>query len=138
MLYTPGYGKYRDVHSKKVYEAKEKLIAGKDSLHERERPNKNDLPHRLLDHPEQLASYTPESLKGKFEERGYETKPLSKGALRGLLFEDGGGYKVNFDGDGIIQYHPEKFSHHNGAYYKIGNGRKGINRYDLSGKEQED
>lgn len=60
------------------------------------------------------------------------------GSLKGIKFEDGGGYKVNFGGDGILQYHPEKNSHHNGAYYKISTGKEGRKRYDLEGEEKTD
>ena len=70
-----------------------------------------------------------------FEKAGYDVKPMSSGNLKGIKFENGGGYKVNFGGDGIIMYHPEKRSHHGGAYYKISTGKGGIHRYDTKGNE---
>ena len=85
-----------------------------------------------------LQAYTPKRLKELFEKDGCDVKPLNRGSLKGKSFEEGGGFKVNFGGDGILQYHPEKKSHHNGAYYKISTGRGGTKRYDLKGNEKED
>lgn len=68
----------------------------------------------------------------------YEVKPLSRGKYKGVSFEDGGGFKVNFGGDGILQYHPEKGSHHGGAYYKISTGKGGTKHYELDGSEKDD
>ena len=45
--------------------------------------------------------------------------------------------KINFGGDGILQYHPTKKSHHGGAYYKISTGKGGTKRYELDGTEKE-
>ncbi len=64
-------------------------------------------------------------------------KALARGSLKGVTFESGGGFKVNFGGDGVFQYHPEKKSHHGGAYYKISTGKGGTKRYDLEGNEIE-
>jgi hypothetical protein len=67
--------------------------------------------------------------------KDYKVKPLSKGRFKGVPYEKGGGFKVNYNGDGLFQYHP-KGGHHGGkAYYKISNGKKGTHRYDLNGKE---
>ena len=49
------------------------------------------------------------------------------------FFEDGGGYKVNFGGDGEFQYHPTIGSHHGVEYWKVTNGKRGKNRYDRDG-----
>ena len=89
-------------------------------------------------HPKIIQSFTAVRLKETLENAGYDVKPLNKGSLKGKLFEDGGGFKVNFGGDGILQYHPEKKSHHSGAYYKISTGKGGTKRYDLKGNEKED
>ena len=52
-------------------------------------------------------------------------------------FEEGGGYKINFGGDAIFQYHPAEKSHHGGAYWKIHQG-KVEHRYDMAGNEKQD
>ncbi len=85
---------------------------------------------------EKLASYTPKELKALLEGMGFEVKPLAKGALKDLPFEQGGGFKINFADGGLLQYHPDKKSHHGGAYYKISTGKGGVHRYGLDGKEK--
>ncbi len=89
----------------------------------------------LAEHPKKLGTYTPKSLKKALEEKGCDVKPLSDGNFQDVSFEDGGGYKTNFGGDGLLMYHPEERSHHGGAYYKISTGKKGIKHYDLNGDE---
>ena len=74
-------------------------------------------------------------LKKTLENKGYDVKPLAGGSLKGVRFEDGGGFKVNFGGDGILQYHPEKGSHHEGEYYKISTGKRGRKWYNIKGEE---
>lgn len=91
----------------------------------------------IINNHEALQYYTPEAMKRRLQRAGYDVTPLKKGGLQGKLFEDGGGYVINFGGDGIFQYHPSARSHHGGAYWKIRNGRtgkKGIH-YDMGGKE---
>ena len=97
-------------------------------------PNKSVL-EQIIEHPKLLSWYSPRRLRDELMAAGYEVKPLSKGHYKGINFEDGGGYKVNFGGNGIIAYHPEEKSHHKTAYYKISNGLRGTKRYDLGGKE---
>ena len=90
----------------------------------------------IMDNHEALKYYTPESMKAMFEMAGYDVKPLSKSksGFKGLLFENGGGYKVNFGGDGIFQYHPEG-GYHRIEYWKIRNGSMGVKHYDRDGNE---
>ncbi len=64
---------------------------------------------------------------------GYNVQPLSRGSLKNKLFDSGGGFKVNFGGDGLFQYHPSGFHHGNRGYYKISNGIKGTIRYYIDG-----
>ena len=71
------------------------------------------------------------------EDEGRVPKPLNNGAFKGVPFEDGGGYKINFEDGGIFMYHPAEKSHHNGEYYKISTGRTGVNRYDRKGRKIE-
>ena len=99
---------------------------------------KREFARQVDTHPEMLGEFTPVTLKETLERAGYEIKPLSRGNWKGIPFENGGGYKVNYSGNGMISYHPEERSHHKEAYYKISNGVKGIRRYDLSGKEKSD
>ena len=95
-------------------------------------------PEQLSIHPERLAEYTPASLKDSLEQAGFEIKPLSRGRLKGVPFEDGGGYKANFGPSGLIQYHPAAMSHHDGAYYKISTEEGGTRRYELDGTEKKE
>lgn len=87
----------------------------------------------LISNTEKLQNFTPHSLKIILSNSGYEVKTLNRGSLKGISFEEGGGYKVNFGMDGIFQYHPAKGSHHEGAYYKISTGITGTHRYNLDG-----
>lgn len=103
-----------------------------------EQASKASLPEKLAADPAILAFYTPESLKRELEKAGFEVKPLSRGHLKKIPFEDGGGYKVNFGASGLVQYHPEKYSHHDGSYYKISTEEMGVRRYDLNGNEKTD
>ena len=63
--------------------------------------------------------------------------PLSGGNLAGIEYENGGGYNIRFGGDRYVQYHPEEYSHHEGAYYKTSRGKEGIKHYDLHGNEKQ-
>lgn len=94
------------------------------------------IPEQLSVRPDGLAEYTPASLKGSLEKAGFEVKPLSRGRLKGIAFEDGGGYKTNFGPSGLLQYHPDTMSHHKGAYYKISTEEGGTHRYELDGTEK--
>lgn len=90
----------------------------------------------IAENPKLLANYTPASLKEKLLEDGYTVHSLGRGALKGVLFEDGGGYRTSYKGDKYLQYHPEKGSHHNGEYYKTSSGKYGIKWYDKNGEEK--
>lgn len=89
----------------------------------------------LLDDPRILSMFTPERLYQYLIDHEYAVQPLSRGRLAGKLFTDGGGYKVNWGGDRILQYHPETGTHHGSAYYKLSSGKKGTRRFDLDGNE---
>lgn len=132
VLYDPADGKRKrqNVHTKRWTDA-----ADDDKLEKRKQIGKESLPLNLVNHPKRLASFTPAKLLAELEAAGFEVKPLMQGHLKGIAFEDGGGFKVNFEDGGILQYHPEKGSHHNGAYYKIATGKGGRKRYDTDGNE---
>lgn len=89
----------------------------------------------IIRNHEALIHYTPSKMKDILENAGYQVLPLSNGNLKGISFQDGGGYKVNFGGDGILQYHPENRSHHGSAYWKIQNGKE-RHLYELDGTEK--
>ena len=93
---------------------------------------------RIIDDPKLLGTYdSPDSIKSVLEENGYEVKPLGRGSFKGVRFENGGGFRVNFGDGGLLQYHPEANSHHGGAYYKISTGKGGVHHYDINGNEIE-
>ena len=92
----------------------------------------------LSKHPGRLASFTPAQLAENFQREGLKVKPLKRGSLKDIPFDKGGGFKVNFEDGGLLQYHPETKSHHGGAYYKISTGKGGTKRYGLDGIEIKD
>ena len=131
--YDPGNGKKQDVWTKQWTITEETA-----TIEARKQVGIKSTAQALAEHPQRLASYTPESLKEALEQEGFEIKPLKKGSLKNISFADGGGYKANFEDGGIIQYHPAEYSHHNGAYYKISTGKGGTHRYELDGTEKQD
>ena len=71
------------------------------------------------------------------EDIGYAVRPLSgRSRLKGVRFEDGGGYGTNFGNSGYFQYHPEKLSHHEKEYWKISCAKQGVHRYEMDGSEK--
>lgn len=94
----------------------------------------NTLANAIIENHEALSNYTPEGMLRRLERAGFIVKPLSRGSLKGVPFEANGGYKINFGGDAIFQYHPSNNSHHKGAYWKIITG-KVSHRYDMAGNE---
>ena len=97
---------------------------GLDSIH-----NLDD----FLTNPDKLSGISGNELYDYLIKNGYDVQPLSKGSFKGIPFEEGGGFKVNWGGDRILQYHPENLSHHGGAYFKISSGKTGTIRIDLDG-----
>lgn len=92
-----------------------------------------------IENPKTLSDTTPKEKYEDFIEHGVDVKPLNKGRLKGVNFENGGGFKVNGTKDGqYFQYHPEDNSHHNGEYYKLSSGKTGTKRYDIDGNLIED
>ena len=88
----------------------------------------------LFENPYALGWVTPDEWYTLLAENGYDVKPMSGGNFKGVSFEQGGGFKVNWGGDRIFQYHPAGRTHHGkDAYYKIGNGILGLNWYNLNG-----
>ena len=87
----------------------------------------------LFADPNKLADVSGDELYEYLLKNGYDVKPLNKGNYKGIPFEEGGGFKVNWGGDRILQYHPADASHHGGAYFKISSGKTGIIRIKLKG-----
>lgn len=94
------------------------------------------LVNAIIDNHEALKYYTPSAMKQRLERAGFSIGPLGKRSkhVPGVLFENGGGYRVHFAGDGYIQYHPTG-GLHKIAYWKINNGERGVHKYDLAGNE---
>ena len=91
---------------------------------------------QIAENPGIFGTYdSPASFKAALEGAGFEVKPLGRGALMDVPFESGGGFRINFSDGGLLQYHPEEYSHHGGAYYKISTGKGGTHRYDINGIE---
>lgn len=147
--YDPGNGRRQDVWTKQWTDSKErvkieerkKIVYGsrraeipREREERRSFENPFDFAQMIAGHPKMLQAYTPKALKAALENAGYEVAPLNNGSFKGVAFEDGGGYKVNFADGGLLMYHPEERSHHGGAYYKISTGKGGKNRYDLKGE----
>ena len=87
----------------------------------------------FLSTPQKLADLTENELYDYLLDKGYEVQPLSRGSFKGVPFKEGGGFKVNWGGDRILQFHPAKSSHHGGAYFKISSGETGVIRIDMDG-----
>ena len=81
--------------------------------------------------PLALQNVKPKTFYQYLKDNGYTVKPLGKGNYAGISFEEGGGYRVNWGGDRILQYHPASRSHHDGAYYKVSSGKTGTIRIYL-------
>ena len=130
--YDPRNGKRQNVHTKQWKSTDERA-----KIEQRKQLGLKSLAQQIYEHPKRLASYSPASLKQALEQSGFEVKPLKQGSLRNIPFENGGGYKVNFEDGGLLQYHPASKSHHGGAYYKISTGKGGTHRYELDGTEKQ-
>lgn len=148
--YIPRDGKIQNVHTKQwqTQEEYDKIKIRKqiglstinsETPQEKEKrvatENGLEFVQQIANHPKVLETYSPKGLKDALERKGYEVKPMSSGNFAGISFEEGGGFKVNFGGDGILMYHPKERSHHGGAYYKISTGKGGRHRYDTKGNE---
>lgn len=134
IIYDPGNGKVQNSHTKEWFQSeRDARVQHAEQLESQEERQ------RFIDsierNPKQLGDYTPESLKEALEQKGFTVKPLGRGNLKNVSFEEGGGYRVNYGGNGLLQYHPENGSHHQGAYYKISTGDHGTNHYTTKGDE---
>lgn len=119
-------GRYIPIDKQQIFDA---FVSGKDS---------DEIVDIIIEHHKGLKYILPAEMKKYLEENGYTVTPLgSKSTLYGIPFEQGGGYRTNFGGDAYFQYHPARGSHHdNKEYWKITNGRRGANRYDMDGNPE--
>lgn len=154
--YNPGNGSKRrqNVHSKRWTDTGRDdriALAGRVAAEEHKTPQRrsleasireqagkagNTLSDAIRENSGALKDFTPESMYDLLQQSGMNPMPLSKGSLKGKKFQDGGGFKVNFGGDGEFQYHPDSGSHHDGAYWKVSGGKEGITRYDEKGNRK--
>lgn len=89
----------------------------------------------IQDDPTLLRYYTPITLKRTLDEIGAEVTPLKRGRHKGQPFEEGGGYIVNYSGNGVLEYHPAKNSRHGGKYYKLSDSENGKRWFNSKGQE---
>ncbi|MGF6907956.1 hypothetical protein, partial [Fusobacterium sp. PH5-44] len=88
----------------------------------------------ILHQPDLLKGVKPSELYKLLINKGYKVEPLSQGSLKGLDFSKGGGFKVLWGKDRLLQYHPPGKTHGYIDYYKISSGKTGTVRFDLNGK----
>jgi len=87
----------------------------------------------LFEHPELLGSATPEEWYEHLKKTGHLIKPLNRGKFEDIEFKAGGGFRIHWSGDRILQYHPPGGRWHvEDAYWKLSNGTAGTKRYDLA------
>lgn len=84
-----------------------------------------------------LGQRSPEEWKKLLDNLGFETKPLGAGSLKGIRYEEGGGFRINYRGDGYFQYHPPG-THHGNAYYKRSSAKDGVKRFNFDGSDKND
>ena len=87
----------------------------------------------LLSNPKLLAKATPTEWFNFLKSAGHNPSPLSGGSKKGISFENGGGFKVTWGGDRLLQFHPGGGHHGSRAYWKISSGTKGTIRIDTEG-----
>lgn len=155
VTYDPGDGRRQDVHTKKwalkeEYEQAErglKEIINKQTLEEkaqniysaflRKGVRAEEIVDMVNNNHEGFRYISPEQMYHYLKASGYSVKPLNKGDFKKLSFEQGGGFRISFGGDGYFQYHPQytrSNPHHESPYWRIGNGERGMNRYGMDGR----
>ena len=103
-----------------------------------ENTEKKDIISNIKSDSTVLSQYTPATMKERLEEEGYEVIPLGRGSYKNIPFEEGGGYRIHFGGNGLFTYHPAHGHHGDEPYYKLSDGENGIRRYSLDGTEIKD
>ena len=93
----------------------------------------------LFERPQTLGSATPGEWYKSLCDYGYDVKPLGGGNFKGVPFEQGGGFRVNWGGDRVFLYHPPYRTHHGKEpYYKLSMGNHAILRFNLDGSPRID
>lgn len=87
----------------------------------------------LLTNPRRLNNAIPQEWYTFLRNRSFNPRPLGQGSKKGIPFENGGGFKVNWGGDRILQFHPGGGHHGSAPYWKISSGAGGTKRFDLLG-----
>jgi hypothetical protein len=88
----------------------------------------------FFDNPKMFGDATPNEWYTYFQKNGYNPQSLgSKSSLKGIPFDQGGGFRINWGGDRYLQYHPSASSHHGDAYWKLSSGSTGTLRFDMNG-----
>ena len=88
----------------------------------------------FFNNPKKFGDAKPEQFYKHLQSKGFNPQPLSDGKHAGKLYSEGGGFKVNWGGDRILEYHPAGLNHHgNIEYYKISSGPTGKMWFDLYG-----
>jgi len=89
--------------------------------------------NNVVNNPQLITNKPPQHWYNLFKNKGFNPQPLSRGSLQGIPFENGGGFKITWGGDKILQFHPTG-AHHGGiGYWKISSGSTGTIRFDLNG-----
>lgn len=96
----------------------------------------NILVDALIDNHYGLKNISPTEMKNQLEKNGFDVKPLGNRSrlFPGVLFENGGGFRVVFGGDGNLRYHPPG-GLHKAEYWTVSNGERGKHQYDMDGEE---
>lgn len=92
---------------------------------------KNGIINQAITSGDVFKGMTPDEIRQRLIDEGHEVMPLGSRSshFQDVPYEQGGGYRVLFGGNGVFIYHPEKYSHHGGAYYKISSGELGVYRH---------
>lgn len=53
----------------------------------------------LVTDPSKLSGVSPDELYDYLIKNGYDVQPLSRGSYKGVPFDEGGGFKVNWGGE---------------------------------------
>ena len=86
----------------------------------------------ILRNPNILRNSTPQEVHRFLQSNGHNVVPLGKGSTAGIPYSQGGGFRVNWGGDRILQYHPGG-GVHSGSYWKISSGPTGSIRIPITG-----
>jgi hypothetical protein len=90
--------------------------------------------NRYFTESTKFGEMTPEQLYQELKKSGFSPKPLGRGSWENVPFENGGGYRIHWGGDRILQYHPGGFNHHGDQpYFKLSSGPTGTLWFDLFG-----